>query len=176
MARRRERHGGVPDGATYAYRRRPPQGLRRLRRRRCASVEARKCGLDDLIQPFGRFQARKFGGREPARLGQFAVQQFRFAGDPARRERQDDEMPLGPAVVAADDDLAVAGQRDRLDRQAGFLVDLALDRLDQGFAAFDDTARQRIETVRRRVGAAHDQHAAVADDGGADGKKRPVGI
>ena len=59
---------------------------------------------------------------------------------------------------------------------AGLLHHLARDRLDEALADLDAAARQRVEPARRRPGAAHDQHPAVADDGGADREDRSRGI
>ena len=85
-------------------------------------------------------------------------------------------MPRDLAGCIAGDELAVAGERDRLDRDAGLLRDLAHDRLMQGLACLDHAARQRVHAGARAFRAPRDQHAAVADDRGADGEKRPVRI
>ena len=80
-----------------------------------------------------------------------------------------------PALVARDE-FTVTRKRDRLDGDAGFLRDLAHDRLMQGFARFHDAARQRVEAGARALGAPRDQNMAVADDGGAHREIRPLGI
>ena len=80
-------------------------------------------------------------------------------------------MALDLVLGVARHHLAIAGERHRLDRERGLLVDLALDRLGQRLAGLDHAARQAEHAVRRRARAAHDQHLAVAQDGGADGEK-----
>ena len=77
-------------------------------------------------------------------------------------------MPLDAPSRVARDHLAVAGERDRLDRKRGLLAHLAHDRLDQRLAGFHHAARQRVDAERRLARAPHHQHLAVADDGGAD--------
>src|SRR6266404_2149733 len=72
------------------------------------------CG-HDLGEPFGGLQFRKLGGLEPARVGKLFVE-LRFARDPPRCEAQDDEMAQRPPVAVANHHLAMAGERDRLDR------------------------------------------------------------
>ncbi len=93
--------------------------------------------------------------------------------DPARRERQNDEMPLDAACGIARDGLAKADQLDRRDIERGFLADFADHGLFQRFAELDAAAGQRIEAMGRRPRPAHDQHPAVAEYGGADGEIRP---
>jgi len=77
-------------------------------------------------------------------------------------------MPFDPAIAIPRDGFAIAGERHRLDRKRGLFTDFAHHRLHQRFANLDTAARQRVEARRRRPGATHDQHLAVADDGGAD--------
>ena len=95
------------------------------------------------------------------RLGEFLVER-NLALDPARRERQNDEMPLDPPVGVADDGLPESDQFERRNFEAGFLADLAYNRFFQGFAKLDAAARKRIEAMSGRPAAPHDQHAAVA--------------
>ena len=81
-------------------------------------------------------------------------------------------MALDLVLGVARHHLAVAGERDRLDGERGFLVDLALHRLGERFAGLDHAAGQAVEPIRGVARAAHDQHLAVAQDGGADREKR----
>src|SRR5437764_1427799 len=88
-----------------------------------------------------RRQAFELGRAHPARFGEFVVE-ARLAGDPARGEWQDDEMALDTVVAVARDSLAEARERHRLDRDAGLLHHLALDRLVQRFTGLDYAAGQ----------------------------------
>src|SRR5206468_1596054 len=63
-----------------------------------------------------------------------------------------------------------AGQVQNLYTQAGFLVDLAMQRCMQRFAEFDPAARERIKPLARRARAADQQNLAIAKDRGADGE------
>lgn len=60
-----------------------------------------------------------------------------------RSKGHNDEMTLDPPVSITADNLAITGNCNWLDREARFLNDLALDRLDQGFADLNHTARER---------------------------------
>src|SRR6185437_2030594 len=84
------------------------------------------------------------------------------------------EMPGDALLCIAHDHLAMAGKRDRLDRKSGLLGDLPVHRLNQGLANLYDAARQRIDAVCGSARPPHDQHLAVAPDGGADRQERPV--
>jgi hypothetical protein len=86
------------------------------------------------------------------------------------------EMPLHAVLRIADHGFAEAGERHRLDRHAGFLADLARDRLRERLADLDHAAGQRVHAVRRRAGATHHQDLAVAYDRGADRQERALGI
>src|SRR5207247_8426192 len=99
-----------------------------------------------------------------------------LARKPARRKGEDHEMPLGASLAVTRDYFAVAGERERFDREAGLLPDLAHERLVQGFTRFHAAARQGEKAARGRPRAPDDQDLAVADDGGADGEIRAVGI
>ena len=103
------------------------------------------------------FSSAKPGRAQPAQFGQLLQQRHAFAGNPAAGERQDDEMPPDPAVVVALDVLAIAGERDRLDRDAGLLRHLAHDRLVQRLAGLDHAARQREHAGARAARAPRDQ-------------------
>ena len=85
-------------------------------------------------------------------------------------------MARHPPVVVAHHHLAVAGERDRLDRHRGLFLDLAHQRFDQCLAGLDHAARHGPDAERGAARAPRDQHAAVTDDGGADGEKGAVGI
>src|SRR5882757_3765080 len=65
---------------------------------------------------------------------------------------------------------APSGEANNLDPQRGFLVDFAMQGGVQRFAEFDPAAGQRIETLRRRPRAPHQQDLAVAKDRRADRK------
>lgn len=121
----------------------------------------------DLGKPVGGFKSGKFRRQKPTRLGQFLVEN-NVAGDPSRREGENDEMSLDPAFGVARDHLAITGQRQWLDFEARFLADFAGHRLLERFPKLDSAPRQRMEAVGRRQGPAYDQNAAVADDGGTD--------
>ena len=95
----------------------------------------------------------------------------RLAREPARGERQDDEMALDLAGGVAGDRLAIAGKPDRLDLERGLLLHFADDRFLQRLAEFDHAAGQGVDAVGGRARAPHDQHPAVADDRGAHGEK-----
>ncbi len=89
-------------------------------------------------------------------------------GDPARRKRQNDEVPLDPSLRIPRDHLAISGKLDRLDFEAGFFPHLADHRLFECLPEFDAAARQRIEAVRGRLSPAHNEHATGTENGGAD--------
>ena len=72
--------------------------------------------------------------------------------DPARRKRQNDEVPLDPSIGVPQDHLAISGELDRLDFEASLFAHLADHRLFERFAEFDTAARQRIDAVGRRLG------------------------
>src|SRR5882672_9579493 len=130
---------------------------------------------NDLGQTLGGLEAGQFLGLEPARLGQFLVQ-LRLARDPARGKAHDDEMTRHPLVVVAHHHLAVTGQCHRLDDHRGLFGNLADQRFDQRLAGLDHAARHGPDAERGAAGAARDQHAAITDDGGADGEKGAVGV
>src|SRR5262249_6600487 len=148
---------------------------RRSRMRAGSGLEPLERAGDDPRKAVGRRQSLELLGPDPARLGDLLVG-FRLMGAPARREHDDDEMPLGAIVCVARDHLAVGGDVDRLDGDRGLFLDLAPNGFDQGLARFDDSARQRVAVLRRRPRPAHHQDAAVALDDGAHRKKRPVRI
>ena len=56
------------------------------------------------------------------------------------------------------------------------LQQLSLDSLLERLAEFDGTARQAPLTGQRRLPSAHQRHAPVLDDDGADSDKRAIGI
>ena len=93
-----------------------------------ASTIRSQAALTISAKPFGRIQVGERRRFAPLGFGQFLVER-NLAGDPARRERQNHEMPFDPAGGIARDRLAIAGERHRLDVEAGFLADLA----DDGF-------------------------------------------
>ncbi len=82
-------------------------------------------------------------------------------------------MPLDASAAVARDRLAKAGEFDRLDLKRGFFADLADDGFFQGLAELDAAAGQRVKAVGGWPRPAHDQHPAVAENRGADRKKRP---
>ena len=71
------------------------------------------CGRHNFRQSLGRVEPGQFRRREPMGLRQFLIER-NLAGDPARSERHNDEMPLDAPCVVAGNDLAVAGGRQRL--------------------------------------------------------------
>ena len=75
-----------------------------------------------------------------------------------------------PATTRRRQDLAPAGQANDFDLDGGLFVDLAMQGRMQGLAEFDPAARQRVKALARGASATHDEHAIVAEDGGADGK------
>ena len=124
--------------------------------------------------------AKPFGGRQPGKLGgssQCASANSSFSEtSPAIQRAANGRMTkcrsIPPGAIAGDG-LPIAGERNRRDVERGLLADFADHRLLERFAEFDAAARQRIEAVGRRPCPAHDQHAAVAEDGGADREIRP---
>src|SRR5436190_7609294 len=90
-------------------------------------------GCDDAAEPFGGLVVLEFRRPQPARLGELLVE-LKLAGDPARGKAKNDEMALGAPVAVARHHLAMAGERHRLDRHAGFLVDFAHQRFVEGLA------------------------------------------
>ena len=85
-------------------------------------------------------------------------------------------MARYPPVIVAHQNLAVAGERDRLDRHRGLFLDFADQRFGQCLAGLDHAARHGPDAERGAARAPRDQHAPVTDDGGADGKEGTVGI
>ena len=73
-------------------------------------------------EPSRGLQPGKLGRPQPAQFGQLLQQRRAFAGDPAAGEAQDDEMARDAAGLVARDEFALARERDRLDRDAGFLA------------------------------------------------------
>ena len=116
----------------------------------------------------------KLGGREPARVVELFVE-LDLAREPARGKTQDDEMPLD-AVLAR----RARSPRDSRRAPTGSMVSAVSSRTSRitasvrRLARFDHAARQRVEMQRRLARAPHHQHLAVAQDGGADGEKRPA--
>ena len=75
---------------------------------------------------------------------------FVLGRDPAAGEWQDHEVPPDPAVLVAFHVLAVAGERDRLDHDAGLFHHLAHDRAMQRFAGYrEHVERDEDGRVRR---------------------------
>src|SRR5262249_16741459 len=99
----------------------------------------------------------------PSGLAQLFVQ-HRFAGDPARREGQDDEMPFDPSLGVAGDHLAMSGEPDRVDGEGGLLENLAFHRLQQRLAELHGATRQGEKALGGRARPAHNQNAILADD------------
>ena len=76
-------------------------------------------------------------------------------------------MAFDPALPVAHDRFAMAGERNRLDVERGFLAHLANNRIGKLLASFNHAAGQGVKIERRLARAPHHQHFAVADDGGA---------
>ena len=151
-------------GAGYARPMRRGQGARRARVVYAAASIRRTPPPRSPARPAVVFSSGKPGRAQPAQFGQFLEQRHAFAGNPAAGKAQDDEMARHAAGLVARDELAMARERDRLDRDAGFLRHLAHDRLVQRLAGLDHAARQREHAGARALGAPRDQHVAVADD------------
>src|SRR5436853_7474528 len=79
--------------------------------------QALERGCHDGCKTGRRRQGGELGRVDPERLAEFVVE-HRLAAEPAGGEGEDDEMALDPAVGVAADDVAVAGERDRLDPKA----------------------------------------------------------
>src|SRR5579863_10051024 len=77
-------------------------------------------------------------------------------------------MPLDQALGVAGNRLAIAGECHRRDLKRGLLAHLPDHRFLQGFAQFDAAPGQRVDAMRRRSRAAHDQDAVAAEYGRAD--------
>src|SRR5438876_1031671 len=90
-----------------------PETRRWARTGSTALLQALEGCRDDAGKPGGGRQPGKLARAHPARLRQFLVEAG-FAGEPARGERQDDEMALDTVVAVARDGLAEARQRHRL--------------------------------------------------------------
>ena len=85
----------------------------------------------------------------------------------------DDEVVLDAAIATMDavedlDDLA------NVNIEAGFFFDLAPCGLHEGFAEFDDPARQRPLALSRLMRALDDECAASVDDDAANADNRPI--
>ena len=91
-------------------------------------------------------------------------------GSRAVQRAANDMITIVPAAVGCRQHLAPAGEAQNLDSQAGFLVDLAVQRGVQRFAEFDPAAGERVKALARRAGAADQQDLAVAKDRAADGE------
>ena len=129
--------------------------------------------------------AKTFGGLEARQAPRAAASaprlssslSVRLAGNPARGKAQDDEMARRPARRRRAPPPR-GGRRARPARPSRPVSSstsrssASLKRL----AGLDHAARQGPDAERRPARAARDQHAAVTDDGGADGEKRAVGI
>ena len=118
-----------------------------------------------------QLQIAELSRLDPSEIVVFLVQP-RLVSLPARRERHDE---IVAAAARARQHLAPAGQRDDVDLEARFLVDLARQRNMQRFAKLDAAARQRPEAVARRFRALEQQHLAVSENHGADGELRMLG-
>jgi hypothetical protein len=124
-------------------------------------------GADDQSKAFCRLQISNCGWFKPMRLAQLFIERD-FAGYPAGGKRQNDEMPLDPALRVARDGLPITGEADRLDYEAGLLHDFANHGLFEGFAKLDAATRQCVKTIRWSARPAHDQHVPIAEDRRAD--------
>jgi hypothetical protein len=71
--------------------------------------------------------------------------------------------------------LAIAGDRHRFDRKAGFLLHFARHRLDESLAALDHAAGKREQVLGRRPRPLDDQHMAIPNDRGADSEVGSIG-
>src|ERR1700716_1678216 len=130
--------------------------------RGATSARDRESRPDDVGEALGRGKTLELGRCEPMGFRQLLVEHD-VAGNPARREGQNNEVALDLVVAVARDHLAMAGEPERLDVERGLLAYLADDRLVQGFARLDAAARQREQTARRRSRAGPAQHLARAE-------------
>ena len=86
---------------------------------------------------------------------------------------QDDEVSA-LVGVGVRQNLAIAGQCDQPDPEAGFFGDFAMNCILQPFAEFDPATRQRPDSKRRSAGAPDQQELGSFEDCGTDGEPRPV--
>src|SRR4051812_9745102 len=80
------------------------------------STEDLGCSRDDLGKAFRGAQVSNFFGIDPSRFGELVAENG-FAGDPTRREGQDDKMAHSAPSCVAFDEFAIACQPDRRDGQ-----------------------------------------------------------